>query len=407
MSSLNRNRKGFTLVELLVTISILAILSAVTVVGYTNFIKRTAIEVDESLVEQLNIFTDAYLVKHYSNLPEDKKIITDVLDESGVKPLTLQSKEYGYDLWFKCADKTFELKENFLETEGYIRVTDNMSFDDNDIEQPGTTTTNPGNTTNDKGENCESPEDDPVFILENFGEKPDSFTDNYVYAEGGAIHVGIKIEGGISNPTEIDLSRIVIKEFICENIYKHWEIKSIQYEHGLVYENTIIVSKSGTQMITFNIYDSSTKTNASYSVAMFVRNVEYYDGKIELLSNFKYQLQISKSSDYMYDASIEFYSLSSQIQVTDYIDNSENQELSTLEQNNGWKKYCELEITINGTSIIIPGSSITNSTMKEKLTNISAISEDITGKITFRYFGYNGITVEEIVEIPNENIIYK
>lgn len=54
MLASHRARKGFTLVELLVTISILAILATVSVVSYTSFIKNSAIEADESLVKQLN-----------------------------------------------------------------------------------------------------------------------------------------------------------------------------------------------------------------------------------------------------------------------------------------------------------------------------------------------------------------
>ena len=62
MSNKRRIRKGFTLVELLVTISILAILATVSVVGYVGFIERTHISNDETLIAQLNVFKDAYLV---------------------------------------------------------------------------------------------------------------------------------------------------------------------------------------------------------------------------------------------------------------------------------------------------------------------------------------------------------
>ena len=118
----HRARKGFTLVELLVTISILAILATVSVVSYTSFIKNSAIEADESLVKQLNIFTDAYLVKHYANSYSSEEILKGVLDDSGVQPINLQSSKYGYDLWFKKSENKFELKENFTNNGDYIRV---------------------------------------------------------------------------------------------------------------------------------------------------------------------------------------------------------------------------------------------------------------------------------------------
>lgn len=49
-----QKRKGFTLVELLIVIAILAILATVSVVGYTAFIKRARQSVDEQFVTQLN-----------------------------------------------------------------------------------------------------------------------------------------------------------------------------------------------------------------------------------------------------------------------------------------------------------------------------------------------------------------
>lgn len=50
----NTNKKGFTLVELLVVIAILAILATVAVVGYTSFTDKAHESNDRSLVAQLN-----------------------------------------------------------------------------------------------------------------------------------------------------------------------------------------------------------------------------------------------------------------------------------------------------------------------------------------------------------------
>jgi hypothetical protein len=50
-----KNKKGFTLVELLVVIAILAILAAVSVVGYLGFTNKAKQSSDEQIITQLNI----------------------------------------------------------------------------------------------------------------------------------------------------------------------------------------------------------------------------------------------------------------------------------------------------------------------------------------------------------------
>ncbi len=55
-----KTKKGFTLVELLVVIAILAILATVSVVGYTSFINKANMSVDQQAVEQINNYLQAY-----------------------------------------------------------------------------------------------------------------------------------------------------------------------------------------------------------------------------------------------------------------------------------------------------------------------------------------------------------
>ena len=52
---MKQTKKGFTLVELLVVIAILAILTTVSVVGYTSFIEKANRSVDEQAVAQMNM----------------------------------------------------------------------------------------------------------------------------------------------------------------------------------------------------------------------------------------------------------------------------------------------------------------------------------------------------------------
>ena len=50
-----RNKKGFTLVELLVVIGIIAVLAVVSVVGYFGFIKKANLSNDQSSITQMNL----------------------------------------------------------------------------------------------------------------------------------------------------------------------------------------------------------------------------------------------------------------------------------------------------------------------------------------------------------------
>jgi len=55
--------KAFTLVELLVTISILSVLATVSIFGYSSFVKKARLSNDIALVEQWNTYIQGYLVE--------------------------------------------------------------------------------------------------------------------------------------------------------------------------------------------------------------------------------------------------------------------------------------------------------------------------------------------------------
>ena len=62
------NHEGFTLVELIIVIAILAILSSVAVVGYSSYIKKANIQADQTLFEEIK---NAVVLAYYSNADED------------------------------------------------------------------------------------------------------------------------------------------------------------------------------------------------------------------------------------------------------------------------------------------------------------------------------------------------
>lgn len=59
-----KSKKGFTLVELLIVIAIVAILATVSIIGYTSFIDKANQSVDMQLVKQMNIVLEAYEINN-------------------------------------------------------------------------------------------------------------------------------------------------------------------------------------------------------------------------------------------------------------------------------------------------------------------------------------------------------
>ncbi len=109
----NNTKKGFTLVELLVVIAILAILATVSVVGYTSFIERANVSVDEQTVTQLNHFLEAYKVNNPEVIDDTniRRITADILELAGITE-GLEPKSTGRNFYFDKVNQEFVLKED-------------------------------------------------------------------------------------------------------------------------------------------------------------------------------------------------------------------------------------------------------------------------------------------------------
>ncbi len=106
-----RRQKGFTLVELLVVIAIIAILATVSIIGYTQFIKRANMSADQQAVTQMNTLLEGLDV---TNEPDDVVDLWAYLNETGLdaedyKPL---SKDH-YFFWDQSLNRILLVdKEN-------------------------------------------------------------------------------------------------------------------------------------------------------------------------------------------------------------------------------------------------------------------------------------------------------
>ncbi len=107
----SNNKKGFTLVELLVVIAILAILAVVSVVGYTSFTKKAQVSNDLSLTTQMNNILQAEEVTGEKN--ETAYDAVQQLEEGGLDVTKLTPTTNGYNYVYDIKqNRMFLLDEN-------------------------------------------------------------------------------------------------------------------------------------------------------------------------------------------------------------------------------------------------------------------------------------------------------
>ena len=90
----NNKKKGFTLIELLVVIAILAILATVSIVGYTNFLNKARMSVDQQLVDQIN---NVIAAESVTGKPQSYDDVDELLKANGfTSPLVPSYSKYEF-----------------------------------------------------------------------------------------------------------------------------------------------------------------------------------------------------------------------------------------------------------------------------------------------------------------------
>lgn len=96
----NRKHSGFTLVELIITIAMIAILATVTFVGFTNYITKARLSRDFSDVAEINNVIAAMKVEESFDAPESlaeaRALINDITDDR----FSYRSRVDRYHFWF-------------------------------------------------------------------------------------------------------------------------------------------------------------------------------------------------------------------------------------------------------------------------------------------------------------------
>ena len=108
-------QRGFTIVELIVVIAIMAILISITFMGFNHLNERTAIHNDKALVNQINRVLSGYEIYSY----DETKIATSLVEEFG-EEIIVESYEFGYDVYYNTDIGEFELLyQSFGNTRNY------------------------------------------------------------------------------------------------------------------------------------------------------------------------------------------------------------------------------------------------------------------------------------------------
>ncbi len=73
-----KNKKGFTMVELLAVIAILGILSLIAVGSFTNILSKSKKQTYEELEKNMEVAAENYLIDHMDEIPTDTTSTTKI-----------------------------------------------------------------------------------------------------------------------------------------------------------------------------------------------------------------------------------------------------------------------------------------------------------------------------------------
>ena len=135
MLKLNKvtHNSGFTIVELLVVITIMAILASVSIGGFEYSTKRVAIENDKALVNQINRVIESHAIYEH-----DQEQISKVLIEEFGKIIEVQSYKFGYDIYCYIDLCEFYLLDQsvYKDNDEYVSISSYLNYTNNNHSQP-------------------------------------------------------------------------------------------------------------------------------------------------------------------------------------------------------------------------------------------------------------------------------
>lgn len=344
---MTKKRKGFTLTELLVVIAILAIISTVTIIGYTHFIKKAAISKDTIFAKQLNTLLKGEGV--YTDINDDNSIAK-FLQNNINRNISIETEKYDMNIFFNKTSKTFEVLSN----------SDATNYDYKPLNYYLQLTTFHIDTT----------------YFEEFQEIT-TFESNKerlkAYIQNNALYVTIfEDESGNIKTNDIDLTKIVTATDSDGNLVE------LSFESNATLNGSSLnESEAGKYIIKYSVAD------LEFSMDLYIKNA-YYSKDAEINTE-KLNYIITKNNDksitinisnLIYGIAIKDYGLYSD----DFVELSERKELIS-------KIYLIIEINEQTQEIPL---SIEKNAYTVNLQSITVGNNPIIN-ISFKYQGYNGV----------------
>ena len=425
-----KKQNGFTLVELLVVISILSILATVSVVGYTAFIEKARVSNDNDLVGQLNTYIEAHKVG--STTPIGEKEIIDIMKHKDFDDIKIQSNKDGYDIYFNTLTEKFELlkledakdKENLIPSDEWMNNA-NGNGTGNEGESTGTgvpdISGDPENPTDSSQptEPTTPPEvDEPIpeliitlSVFEQDKDDKGNASDTYVYSDGESIYVGINIndESLDFNFATLNLSEIFITENCsvteCAIIEPEMEIPGYYKDKGITDRFEEVDGKinfkvpGDYQLSVIATSDDGIETN-TILVDIIVRNVGMTTDEVNInVSQMKPEIILNGDSfKLQLMEGIEIIEPCTESEYNSYL---WNEYLVKSKREDLYYSRMQVEIYING-NIVEYELSIDNDTNYYAI--IDSISSDKveTCIIVYNYQTLNGNWVQKTVGVTVE-----
>lgn len=370
-----KKSNGFTLVELIVVIAMLAILTSVSVGGFEYSQKRAAIQNDKALVKQLNSVLDSYSI-----FTHDEAAMHDALIEEFGDTIEIQSLKFGYDIFCYVDLCEFYLldQEVYEGNDKYICLSQYFNF---------------------------VPEEkEPEVVFEFNNNYHYQMDDLFVTTNEQHIDIGIYINDSKSLKSfEINLSNIIFAHLkdsndVLDTSYSCNLIRDLGYypndfeTHFNLFGNSIIFNVPGIYEIICCANDSS------FSIIANVRNI-YLDNLDQTAFdisanhneiNYSINFYSSNDSNNFSNLSLEISKIFENITITDYeIGNFTQKQSITLYMYNDYIIYTELLVEIEGIQKTIQLSA-NQTTYQINFENIAFNSESQSIIIQYNYYASNG-----------------